>query len=243
VIEHILQRIERLPEDWHAHGSFGPQVLRAIVAHAEGRRILHSAETGTGKSTLLLSHLSRDHTTFTVNDAGPGGSLAAVLGSDLLNRAAFHLIEGPSQRTLPRFEFREPLQFALLDGPHGYPFPELEYYFIYPHLAPDALLVIDDIHIPTIFNLYRFLKEEPMFELLECVDNTAFFRRTTMPTADPLGDSWWLQPYNIRRFPISRSPVRRGWRELRRQVTRRVPPAIKDRLVAVIPDALLRRIL
>ena len=35
--------------------------------------------------------------------------------------------------------------FVLIDGPHGYPFPEIEYFYFYPRLKPGALLVVDDI--------------------------------------------------------------------------------------------------
>ena len=88
------------------------------------------------------------------------------------------------------------------DGPHGYPFPELEYYFFYPHLDEDALLVIDDIHIPTIFRLFSFLREEAMFDFLGVASTTAFFRRNSSPAFHPLGDGWWLQNYNKNRFPV-----------------------------------------
>ena len=42
-----------------------------------------------------------------------------------------------------------------------------------------------------------------MFELLEVVLNTAFFRRTTAPTLNPYGDCWVDQPYNTSRFPMN----------------------------------------
>lgn len=59
------------------------------------------------------------------------------------------LDEGPTQLTLPTYKFRQPLQPALIDGPHGYPFPDLEYYYSYQTLDVGALLVLDDIHIKT----------------------------------------------------------------------------------------------
>jgi hypothetical protein len=105
---------------------------------------------------------------------------------------------GPTQRTLPAHQFAGPLDFALLDGPHGYPFPELEYYYVYPHLAPGALLVIDDIQIRSIHNLYAFLCEDRMFRKVGVTLTTAFFRRTDAPVFDPAGDGWWEQGYNAR---------------------------------------------
>jgi hypothetical protein len=182
--------------DWHGAGTVGRTVLDAIVRHVAQTPspIERSAETGSGKTTLLLSHLSPHHTVFAV-DAGQ--SISRVRGSDLFNVRSTTFIEGPTQRTLPRHYFAAPHQFVLIDGPHGYPFPDLEYFFLYPTIAASGLLVLDDLLIPTIGRMFDIVKQEAMFELLEVVDdNTAFFRRTAAPLIDPDTDSWWLQGYN-----------------------------------------------
>jgi hypothetical protein len=43
---------------------------------------------------------------------------------------------------LPQYHFTR-LQLVLIDG-YGYPFPDLQYYFLYPHLETGALLILDD---------------------------------------------------------------------------------------------------
>ena len=73
---------------------------------------------------------------------------------------------------------------------------------MYPHLRGAALLVIDDIHIPTIHHLYSVIAEDEMFELVHVERTTAFFRRTDAPALSPTADGWWLQQYNKARFPI-----------------------------------------
>lgn len=199
IAQQVIGAILELPTDWHANGTVPDAVLPAILKYAGNLPFHRSAETGTGRTTLLLSNISSNHTVFAV----PGASSHdAVLNCPILNRAAVTFVDGPSQLTLPAHRFGGPLDFALLDGPHGYPFPELEYYYIYPHLSTGALLVIDDIHIPTVHNLFSFLREDEMFELLGVVDQTAFFRRTAAPTFSPDGDGWWLQKYNSGRFPM-----------------------------------------
>ncbi len=207
-IQHLLSEISRLPLDWHGAGSLRPRVLEAIARYAAEREIRCSVETGTGRSTLLLSHLSQNHIVFAKNDRGDGDSLARVQQSPLLRSQVVTFVVGPTQRTLPSYQFHEPLQFVLLDGPHGYPFPELEYYFIYPNLKEHALLILDDIDIPTIFNLFSFLREDAMFTHLETVHTTAFFERTRAPLFDPLADGWWLQKYNRSRHPIRDEAIR-----------------------------------
>ncbi len=193
-----LEAICRLPKDFHEAGVMTAPVLKAIHHHASMMSIRNSVETGCGKSTLLLSWLSDCHTVFTLEAYGdmPSESFVNVRDSNLLRQETVQFILGPSQKTVPKHPFGSPLDLALIDGPHGFPFPMLEYYFLYPHLNRDALLIVDDIHIPTVHWLYRFLEEDAMFDRLEVVEDTAFFRRTDQPTFDPFGDDWWLQAYN-----------------------------------------------
>jgi methyltransferase family protein len=197
----LLAEISGLPDDWHKAGHMGERILNKIVQHAENRRIANSAETGTGRTTLLLSHMSSNHTVFAYDDALAGGSLSAVQSSPLLNNNV-EFVLGPTQVTLRNYKFKDKLQLVLLDGPHGYPFPEIEYWCFYPHIDEGGLLIIDDIHIPTIHNLVAFLKEEAMFDFVDQVSTTAFFRRNATQLFDPYGDGWQLQNYNKKRFPI-----------------------------------------
>ena len=181
-------------EGLHKCGTFGRSALAALAKHLSNRNIKWSAETGSGASTLLFSHCSDRHIAFTI-DSG-GGSVVNVKASPLLCPDRVIWIEGPTQLTLPTYRFQHQLQAALIDGPHAYPFPDLEYYYLYQHLETGALLVVDDIQIPTINNLFDFLKNDQMFVLDEVVDTTAFFTRSDAPTFCPIGDSWWDQRYN-----------------------------------------------
>lgn len=196
----VLSQIQSLPKDWHTGGALSEDVLQAIISYTNSHQIIHSVETGSGASTLLLSHISRNHKVFSF-DCGSNG-LTFIRSSPILNRANVEFIEGPTQCTLPQYKFKNKLQLALIDGPHAYPFPDLEYYFIYPYLEENALLILDDIHIPNIYNIFVFLKEDNMFELLIIVGNTAFFRRTSVSLFNPFEDGWSLQNYNKNRFPV-----------------------------------------
>jgi hypothetical protein len=227
--EELLREISKLPPNWHGAGACGSLPLRAMATHGQARTIARSAETGVGKSTLLFSHLSKHHTVFALDDTGGTNSLGQVRASPLLNQASVEFVLGPTQETLPRYRFVEQLQLVLIDGPHGYPFPDLEYYFFYPHLDENALLIIDDIHIPTIFRLFSFLREDAMFDFLGVASTTAFFRRNSVPLFNPTGDGWWLQNYNRSRFPIKsrdndfrepNTPVSKDFKQLMREASR-----------------------
>jgi len=197
--EEILEEIINLPEDLHGCGTVSAKVLRGILKYGKNLGITNSVETGSGKTSLLFSNISKNHYAFAVNYAD---SVSVVLNSPLLNKKSYNLIEGPTQKTLPVYNFNYKIQLAYLDGPHGYPFPELEYFYIYPHLSANALLIIDDILIPTIYNMYKFIKADAMFEQLEVIGTTAFFKRTSTETFDPYADGWWLQNYNKKKYPI-----------------------------------------
>jgi hypothetical protein len=114
---------------------------------------------------------------------------------------------GPTQLTLPRYPG---LDVALIDGPHGFPFPELEYFYIYPNLKLGALLIVDDLHIPTVGRMFEVLKEDAMFEVAAIVATTAFLRRTAAPTFHPHWDCWEDQNFNKRRFGSGGSAAHRA---------------------------------
>lgn len=223
-MKELLDRLDALPAEFTPWGSLRKTVLEEIVRVVGDAPIQHSVETGTGKSTLVLSHLSRSHTVFSLSSFE---QMAHVQGSELLKKDVVRFVEGPTQKTLPRHVFSEPIQLAFLDGPHAYPFPELEYFFIYPHLAPGAILVIDDIHIPTINNLFCFLREDEMFRLESVVETTAFFRRTSAATFDPFGDNWEGQRFNTRHLPaLAGLPL---GRYLKTWIKERLPASIRNR--------------
>lgn len=222
-IEHILRQIRATRSVLHGAGTISSQAMDALVRLIGDRTVDHSVETGCGVTTLLLSYLSKHHLVFALD---VGGSVTNVRRSLFFRSDVVTIVEGPSQRTLCCHRFSNKLQLALLDGPHAYPFPELEYYFLYPHLDTGALLVIDDIHIRSVNNLFQFLKKDEMFQLTEVVRSTAFFTRTDAAPFDPEGDNWSHQNYNKRvlwrydwrsriheRLPVSVSSYLRALRD------------------------------
>jgi Methyltransferase domain len=217
-LDEIRRRIVEVAPGLHGAGTFSARTLEALAETASSRRIRHSAETGCGVSTLLFSHLSDHHTVFALDG---GGSVTNVRRSPLLRKNVVTFIEGPTQSTLPHYRFTEKLQLVLIDGPHAYPFPDLEYYFLYPHLDTGALLILDDIHIPTVHNLFEFVRRDAMFQLDRVVGSTAFLTRTDAPTFDPFGDGWEKQNYN------ANPGLRYTWR---------------NRIRALLPASMKRRV-
>jgi hypothetical protein len=229
--EQLCRAIGDLPAEWHGSGSIGPGVIEALARHLQERPRHLTVETGTGRSTLLFSHLSDRHLVFTKEDVGDGDSLAVVRACDLLHAASVDFVVGPTQRTLLGYEFDAPIDVAYLDGPHAYPFPDLEYWAVYPHIPAGGLLVIDDVQIPTIANLFDVLRSDAMWELVEVADTTAFFRRTAAEAIDPYGEGWWKQGYNARRslrhLPRRQQLSERGWTAYETHAPARVKAAVR----------------
>lgn len=192
--ENILNRLEELPQDWHGSGPLDHNVLRALAGHCNTYgEVQCSAETGAGKSTLFFSQISRHHTAFALD---VGNSLSRVKQSELLQAGHVEFVEGPTQLTVPKYVFAEKLDVVLIDGPHGYPFPDLEYYYFYPQIKNKGLLIIDDINIPSIKRMVEIINKDAMFDCIDAIGKTMFFQRTDAPLFDPLADGWWEQEYN-----------------------------------------------
>ena len=190
----ILDDLEKLPQTWHASGPLDDNVLKTLADHCQSYgKIVRSVETGAGKSTLFFSQVSEHHTVFAIDI---GKSLTRVRESDLLKPNVVEFVEGPTQQTVPAYEFKAELDIVLIDGPHGYPFPDLEYYYFYPHIAQGGLLIIDDINIPSIKRMVEIIKCDDMFDCIEVISKTMFLVRTEAPLFDPLADGWWDQQYN-----------------------------------------------
>ncbi len=188
----------------HHAGSLPLRTLARIEHFLKGASI-SSAETGCGKSTIFLSRIAERHKVFCLDDrAAQESSVNYFLNCPATRADRLEIIYGPTQLTLPQYVNHTPYDLVLIDGPHGFPFPELEYYYFYPHLKTDGLLVVDDINIPTIGRLADFISEDSMFEKVEFIGATAVFRRTDAPVFDPLGDGWWFQDFNRRRADFSK---------------------------------------
>jgi predicted O-methyltransferase YrrM len=189
----------------HRAGTLMREPLYAIkdyLEHHFGGRQIRTVETGCGASTIVFARYSQSHHAYCYDDrTEDNSSVEFTMSFSHFDAAKVEWHFGPTQCTLRDKPLKEPVDMALIDGPHGYPFPEFEYMMLYPLIKPGGILVIDDIHIPTIRHLFNFLREDDMFRLDRVVSMTAFFQRSEAALFDPEGDGWWLQLYNMRRFP------------------------------------------
>jgi len=228
-IDVIIQKIIELPADWHLAGTVSRKILHGIKQYAlDIGPIENTVETGSGKTTLLFSHLSKNHLVFALE--GENRSITAAKRSNLLKPETVTFVEGPTQKTLPHYDFTQLFDIVLIDGPHCYPFPDLEYYYLYPKIKTGGLLLLDDIQIPSIKRMFDIIKSDHMFELIDIRDYMAFFRRSDARTIDPFGDGWGYQGYNnsyYKEMQQAEKKVRMLEKVIPRSVRERIPNPVK----------------
>ena len=153
-----------------------------------------TAETGCGGSTIVLSQASERHTAFAIE--GNDRTITELRKHIDLRIPHVTFVEGETRRTLPAYEFEGELDLALLDGPHAYPLPQMEFTYLFPRIRIGGWLILDDIQIPSVYELFRFLAKDSSVTLEEVIVRTAFFRRVSAPDLGP--DGWALQGINRR---------------------------------------------
>lgn len=184
--------------------AMAPAALASILRRGPFRS---TAETGCGGSTIVLSHASERHVAFAIE--GEYRTIADLRGNDDLRRENVVFVEGETKDTLPGYRFESDIDLALLDGPHAYPMPQIEFGYLFPRVKVGGWLVMDDIQIPSVYQLFEFLKRESSVQLEEVAVRTAFFRRIKALESGP--DGWERQGLNRR--PI----LRYSWRDRLRQ--------------------------
>lgn len=183
----------------HCAGSIGYRTL-AVLEDLLGPNVGRTAETGCGRSTILFSRLSAEHHVFCIDDREVDrSSVRYYTDSSVSEIANVRMTFGPTQETLFRFEHPGAYDAVLLDGPHGYPFPELEYFHFYPRIRSGGLLIIDDVQIATVGRMADVLQEDAMWDMEVLSGKTVFFRRTSVEPLPPDGDDWYRQNFNLRR--------------------------------------------
>ena len=194
---------------FHPWDAMAPAALSGILKRGPFQA---SAETGCGGSTIVLSQASARHTAFAIEDESR--TITGLRNQSELRSEHVTFVEGQSKDTLPGYQFGTELDLVLLDGPHAYPLPQLEFAYLFPRVRLGGWLVIDDIQIPSVHELFRFLGKESSVALEEVIVRTAFFRRVSAPEHSP--DGWLQQAMN--RHTI----LRYSWRDrLRRLLGRK----------------------
>jgi predicted O-methyltransferase YrrM len=175
-------------------------------------------ETGCGLSTVLFAALGADHICCTAGQEEADRVLAhcARRGIDT-SRLRFEV--GSSHRTLPPLEAAGvERDIVLIDGSHAFPLPEVDWFYGAALLDRGGVLVVDDLQLPAVAVLARFLEQDPRWEALAGSPKWQAWERRTSGT---LSEDWTEQPFFRRRRDALLAPARRVTRKLRYERERR----------------------
>jgi hypothetical protein len=190
---------------FHPWDAMAPAALAGILQRGPFRS---TVETGCGGSTMVLSQASDRHIAFAIE--GADRTITELRSQNDLRIENVIFVEGETKDTLPGYPLEGEIDLALLDGPHAYPLPQIEFAYLFPRIRLGGWLVVDDIQIPSVYELFRFLGREPSVVLEEVAVRTAFFRRANVAEHGP--DGWALQGMN------RHSVLRYSWRDRLRRM-------------------------
>jgi hypothetical protein len=147
-------------------------------------------ETGLGLSTALFVALGADHT-------------CAVWGEEEAKRLVDYcesrghstdrltLVPGDSTRTLPGLVLGD-LDVVLIDGGHGFPTPIVDFHYSAHQLRVGGSLVIDDVGLPAVRMLVRYLDADPRWERTH---RTRKWVAYCLVARSDQPEDWWAQPW------------------------------------------------
>lgn len=164
------------PGKIHRSGSANWSISSDVLDYAKslippnGRTL----ETGSGHSTIFFAQQGYRHTAITPSQ-DEVDRIKAYCASNGIDMGRVDFMVEPSETAMPRFE--DAIDFFLIDGGHGFPVPQIDWYYGSKRLKVGGVIGIDDIHTWTGKILVDFLKRDPSWTQLETIDlKTAFFR-------------------------------------------------------------------
>jgi SAM-dependent methyltransferase len=215
--EPLVQRILRDKPSFHGdgrlHWDVSPGTLHLLVGLAGSAE--RSLEVGCGVSTVVFAAAGIPHVA--VSPVRPEFERIEQYCSTLgVTTAGVDFREGPSDRVLPLLD--HDVDLALIDGAHSFPYPVVDFHYVSRRLRPGGVLVLDDVPIPSVGSVYRFLLADPRWDLVDLVDNRAAAFRLNRPLPD--GDPWGDQQCNAAYPDYSFLPVAQRARvELRERLS------------------------
>jgi len=209
---HELDIVQRLLTDKPSFHLGGEARWDALPGALEGirRSAVHGGstiETGVGASTVVFAACGAHHTAISP-DPAEHQLVRGYCQRIGLDDSRISFVVGLSDDVLPSLLGRDrTLDVAFIDGAHSFPFPELDWHYITRSLKIGGKLLMDDIPIPAVAQMFRHMRLEPSWRL-----DAVFDDRTAAFTllAPPAPEMWTQQPFNrgYPDFSFARLPKR-----------------------------------
>jgi hypothetical protein len=161
----LVAELRAQPPGLHAGGAeyWGLAWAALEWLEREVRPGMATLETGSGSSTLVFAAGGADHEAVTPAADEEERFRAecerrGIDGSHVSFRIGF------SHDVLPQLDAR-PLELALIDGAHGFPYPILDWWFLAGRLQVGGRMLLDDAYMPPVRTLLDALRAQPQWEL------------------------------------------------------------------------------
>jgi predicted O-methyltransferase YrrM len=177
-----------------------PQVIRYFAATVKPHQV--TLETGAGHSTVALAILSKHHTCITIDEYSVEATRRYLKELGITSDKVTFIVES-SDTALPKLSLSEKLDFAYIDGEHGYPFPALDWHYVDRQLKIGGIIGFDNAEIPSVNNHCQFMEENKTYKLVQNISGpelghyAAYFYAKLVDQTRGAG----AQLYNHRRVP------------------------------------------
>lgn len=147
-------------------------------------------ETGSGLSTILFAGWGAHHLCVTPGQEEADAIVVYCRDRDIrTDRLTFDV--RPTDVALPELALTE-IDVVLIDGGHGFPMPMIDWYFACRRLRRGGVLVVDDLQLPAVEVLTRFIRADQRWRWKAGTEKWAAFERL----ADgELREDWYMQPF------------------------------------------------
>ena len=196
-------------ETWNT-GGFDAEHLRKLIGFLRERLPPHPAilETGAGCSTIAFMFLDPARLVSIAPAADLFVRIRSYCAGQEIEASILDSRVGFSEWVLPGLaEPREAppwIDFALIDGGHGWPTPFVDFFYANHMLRRGGYVMLDDVQLHSVKELARLLGMQPGFDLSLDLGKSLVFRKTTADRSLP---EWNGQPYIVKRTDmIGREP-------------------------------------
>ncbi|MGH3188260.1 MAG: class I SAM-dependent methyltransferase [Streptosporangiaceae bacterium] len=170
-----------------------PETLEAIARFARpGDTTL---EVGVGVSTVVFAASGTHHTAISC-DPAEHERVREYCQQIGIDDSRLDFAVGMSDDVLPALLTRDrTLDMALVDGAHSFPLPVVDWHYVARALKVGGRLLLDDIPVPAVGQVFRHMKLEAGWRLDGIFDDrAAAFTLIALPDQD---DDWIRQPFNM----------------------------------------------
>ena len=190
----VVDRLIRDEPRFHSGGDTNWNALPEILLTLEGLvgPDQVSVETGCGASTVVFASGGGRHTTISP-DPREHDLVKDYCERSGIDHSNITFVASSSDQVLPMMAAGRSLDLVFIDGAHGFPFAILDWHFLNDRLRVGGHMLVDDVAIPAIGPVFKFMRSEDWWSLESLPDQRAALFRLAV---EPPPEDYTLQRFN-----------------------------------------------